>query len=187
MLYRGHIAASTVISLPILAYTGHLTTIVTGAVLLGSLLPDVDEENSFIGRKVPAISFTINKIFGHRGLTHSLIALIILFSISTYTGSFILGGLTLGYFLHLFEDYFSDAGIMWLQPFTKKEFRVPKHLRYLVGGVKEHIIFGICILLILLDINKIFNFHIVIPIVTTIFNIAWNMTGSIGLLIFRAI
>ncbi|WP_195972447.1 metal-dependent hydrolase [Clostridium thermobutyricum] len=187
MLYRTHVITSIAICLPILSYVGDLNSIAVGAVALGALLPDIDEEHSYIGRKVPIISITINKIFGHRGITHSLLVFAILFSLSTYTKSHILGGIALGYFLHLFEDYFSDAGIKWFQPFIKKDFKVPEVLRYKVGGFKEHIILIIVICILFLEINRIFYFRIYIPIVTTIFNIVWNIIGGIGYSLFRII
>lgn len=44
-----------------------------GGLTIGSLFPDIDEENSSIGRKTLLISFFLNKLFGHRGITHRFI------------------------------------------------------------------------------------------------------------------
>lgn len=46
-------------------------------VVLGSLLPDIDEPNSSIGRKTIGISHLINFIFRHRGFTHKFIFFLI--------------------------------------------------------------------------------------------------------------
>lgn len=46
-------------------------------VFLG-LLPDIDSHTSFMGRKFPEISLTIERRFGHRTLTHSLFAISII-------------------------------------------------------------------------------------------------------------
>ena len=43
-----------------------------GAVGIGTLLPDIDEPQSIIGKKTMGISNFIKFIFGHRGFTHSL-------------------------------------------------------------------------------------------------------------------
>lgn len=40
---------------------------------ISALVPDVDEPNSTLGRKVPIISTLINLLLGHRGLTHTLL------------------------------------------------------------------------------------------------------------------
>ena len=42
------------------------------AVGIGTLLPDIDEPQSIIGKKTMGISNFIKFIFGHRGFTHSL-------------------------------------------------------------------------------------------------------------------
>ena len=48
---------------------------------LGSLFPDIDTPHSFIGRRLLPISYIINKVFGHRGLFHSIIFYTIIFMI----------------------------------------------------------------------------------------------------------
>ncbi len=48
----------------------------TVAVIVGAvsgLIADIDEPNSILGSKIPAISTTLNLILGHRGLTHTVI------------------------------------------------------------------------------------------------------------------
>lgn len=44
------------------------------AVLLGSLLPDLDHPGSILGRLFRIISLPLSKLCGHRGFTHSLLA-----------------------------------------------------------------------------------------------------------------
>ena len=41
----------------------------------GSLLPDVDHPRSWAGRRLRPVSILIAAVFGHRGVTHSLLAL----------------------------------------------------------------------------------------------------------------
>ena len=44
---------------------------------IGSLIPDIDHEGSLIGRKMKPVSHVVRKVCGHRGYTHSLLALFI--------------------------------------------------------------------------------------------------------------
>ena len=102
--------------------------------LFGSLLPDLDHTESKFGSKVPFISYPISAIFGHRGITHSLLAITaIAWAMKTYiftgngsTGLYVLfmWPLAIGYLSHLFADLFSYAGIPLFYPFRYK-FRIP--------------------------------------------------------------
>ena len=49
-----------------------------GATILGSLLPDIDSPRSSLGRLVPFISVPIERKWGHRTVTHCLLALLAL-------------------------------------------------------------------------------------------------------------
>ncbi|WP_066869074.1 metal-dependent hydrolase [Clostridium mediterraneense] len=44
---------------------------------IGSLIPDIDSSTSTVGRKVKPISKFISSKFGHRGFTHTILALIL--------------------------------------------------------------------------------------------------------------
>ena len=50
---------------------------VAGAIL-GSVLPDIDSPNSYIGRVLPYASIPIERQWGHRTITHSLLCLLAL-------------------------------------------------------------------------------------------------------------
>lgn len=94
-----------------------------GGILIGSIFPDIDTSNSLINKIIFLLgrnSMESMFKFKHRGFTHTIyawlitliIAIIGLF-INTFAGLF-LGGVSLGYLLHLIEDSFSVAGISWL-------------------------------------------------------------------------
>lgn len=112
----------------------HLFYIGLFVCLLGSLLPDLDHPSSKLGSKLPFISYPIAGIFGHRGITHSLLAITaIAWAMKTYiftgngsTGLYVLfmWPLAIGYLSHLFADLFSYAGIPLFYPFRYK-FRIP--------------------------------------------------------------
>ena len=78
--------------------------------LLGSLLPDIDEPISMIGR-------WFHLPVKHRGLTHTILLLCGLLKWPVFIW------LILGCFLHIFWDSFSRMGVCWLYPFSRyKEY-----------------------------------------------------------------
>lgn len=105
---------------------------------IGSLLPDIDHPDSFIGRRSFGLSKLMNMAFGHRGFTHSFLSTL-LFSATTYIffpAEWAIG-LSVGYTGHLLGDFFSKSGIPLGHPFTKKKFKVPL---YKTGGLSESLI-----------------------------------------------
>lgn len=119
----------------------------------GSLFPDIDHEESYIGRRLRVISWFASRL-GHRGpLTHSLMALLgfaALVSILTLLVNQGLAvtaealaqllpslrlrlavpaavpvGLTIGYASHLIADSGNPHGVPWLYPLTTKRYRLP--------------------------------------------------------------
>ena len=53
---------------------GVLVLVVNSAV--GSVLPDIDLETSYIGCRIPILPKFINRVFGHRGFTHSILCMV---------------------------------------------------------------------------------------------------------------
>ncbi|MCL6571364.1 MAG: bifunctional acetaldehyde-CoA/alcohol dehydrogenase, partial [Bacillus sp. (in: Bacteria)] len=45
----------------------------TAGVVIGSLLPDIDEPKSYVGRRSFGMANKVKEAFGHRGMTHSLV------------------------------------------------------------------------------------------------------------------
>lgn len=117
--------------------------ILGGFAILGSVLPDIDLPNSYIGKKVPAISRKINTRFGHRGLTHypstliviSLLLLIIFQNIEMITlvrGIYFWGsvGFVGGYLSHILLDLFNSRGLALLAPFSKVSIKIPSGITF---------------------------------------------------------
>jgi len=78
-----------------------------GAVVGGiaGVVPDLDEHKSRFGKVFFPISFIINKIFGHRTLTHSLLfAVGIGFILSMFFDSYIWQSATFGILAHIAGD-----------------------------------------------------------------------------------
>lgn len=116
------------------------STVVVAGLILGSVLPDIDETRSWLGRRVPLLSGIIKWLFGHRGLTHSGLILILMGVLLTNTDHTFLHGLSLGVIFHIAGDFFSRSGVPLLYPFTTKRARVPL---YKTGDFIELLIFAL--------------------------------------------
>ena len=92
---------------------------------IGAILPDIDHNKSFIGRILFFISIPINRRFGHRGITHSLILWgpVLLFSFlgSSYIFKAIFW-VSLGAISHIVLDSWNRAGVQMCKPITEKIF-----------------------------------------------------------------
>jgi inner membrane protein len=89
-------------------------------VMLGALLPDIDQPNSKLSNKVKPIAKVISKVSKHRGIFHSLFFALLLPGLVYYfVGSSYGIALFIGYLSHLIIDGFTKEGINFLQPFGK--------------------------------------------------------------------
>lgn len=164
MLYKTHLTTSLAVCLPVLAATGNFTVGNCIAIGIGALLPDVDEPYSWIGRKTRGISDLLHDVFGHRGMTHSLLGITfvlipILFAIAMTPLSFFTGMCVVaGYVLHLIEDSFSANGVKWLLPISNEKFQSGFHIIYYRTGGSVEI--GILILSTIILLIEIVNFSL---------------------------
>ena len=145
----------------------------------GAIFPDIDEPQSYIGRRIPILPRIIKSIFGHRGLTHQflffLIPLITVIAFQTeikniYYGLYLfLIATCIGMFLHQVGDMLSGSknfkgGIRdYFYPFTSsgKYFTpFPKTIRCVVGDRKEQIYNIAFTLIILFELKQILNLSI---------------------------
>jgi len=115
------------------------------AAALGSLAPDIDSPNSFLGRRLWPVSWTVSALVRHRGPTHSLLACLVVM-IGMAAGSrmypawspyFLAFGI--GYASHLLADWFTTEGVPLFWP-NRKRFRSPLNFR--TGGMVENL-FGL--------------------------------------------
>ena len=127
----------------ILASTLCCTTIGNAAlVVIGSLLPDIDHADSALGKSVPFVS----KLFKHRGITHSLLMLIICwFLLSPY--------IAIGVASHILLDMLTKQGVklLWPLPISIKFFPIANLIR--TGGVFEKLLFASMWLLVLVRLG----------------------------------
>ncbi len=104
--------------------------IIPGA-LLTALLPDIDHPGSVIGQRLKWFSVPVARTFGHRGFTHSLLAVIaamLLIRAKAFHPGFIpadvFHAMLIGYLSHLLADMLTPAGIPLFWP-CRWRFRIP--------------------------------------------------------------
>lgn len=95
------------------------------AASLGALLPDIDHPSSWIGRRLWPVSRPLSMVLGHRGLTHSLLAVIgglaVLALMEPARGLARLAEpLALGYLSHLAADALTPSGVPLLWPWRQR-------------------------------------------------------------------
>ncbi|OON41268.1 metal-dependent hydrolase [Izhakiella australiensis] len=93
------------------------------AALLTCLLPDIDHPKSFLGQRLRWISHPVARIVGHRGFTHSLLAVcggIMLLQLHFPENAWIppdaFQGMVVGYLSHIAADMLTPAGVPLLWP-----------------------------------------------------------------------
>lgn len=139
----GGICSGIILSTILLKTTGFsnssliLSAFVVGGGSVGGLMPDIDHPNSKMGHRFKLLSKGINKLFGHRGATHTLVALMLTSTLlflsnlslpilmQPFGYSFTLGYAS-GYFNHLFLDALTPLGIPFFYPFTHKSLHLGK-------------------------------------------------------------
>lgn len=92
------------------------------AALLGSLLPDIDHPQSWAGRKMRVISVPLSLVVGHRGITHSLLAVAGAIALLAIMGTgWMAAPVVIGYLSHLMADALTPSGVPLLWP-SKRRF-----------------------------------------------------------------
>jgi inner membrane protein len=117
--------------------------------ILGSLLPDIDTPDSKMGRKFGIVSDFISKIFGHRGIIHTIWGGMFLCGLFWYFINRVYGAaLFYGFMSHLIADGFTVMGINFTHPILKL------HLSGFVetGSMLENVFFALTIVLIVVMI-----------------------------------
>lgn len=123
--------------------------------LLGALLPDIDEKGSYIGRKLYFISGIFRDLgISHRGFTHFAIIPAILVLLGYILNIDILVWLGAGVFMHDVGDLLTKGGIkgFWYPVLPDKTFGLlPKKYRFYTFSLTEKMV-----ILLLLILNLIF-------------------------------
>lgn len=87
----------------------------------GSLLPDIDHPHSWIGRRTRPVSTAIARALGHRGLTHSAVAVVGLVVLLLHAGlrQGPVSALAVGYLSHLAADMLTPRGLRLAWPLQR--------------------------------------------------------------------
>lgn len=141
MRYYTHIITSLAGVTALAPYLNlHISVPLVSGVLIGSVLPDIDESRSYIGKRIPFFSRPVNLLFGHRGITHSAIACIAAGLMAFTLQHGFTTGLFLGYLFHVAGDLFSKAGVPLFAPLTNKRTTIPI---YRTGKFSELLILAV--------------------------------------------
>ncbi len=96
----------------------------TMAAAIGGLLPDLDHPESVLGRRLPLLSVPLANTFGHRGMTHSLGAVLVMLAVligitTAYhwnTVAWLVPPLIVGYLSHILGDAMTPSGVPLFWP-----------------------------------------------------------------------
>jgi len=106
-------------------------------VLLGSILPDIDEKHSKMNQWVGIFGNLTVFLTKHRGIIHSLpFNFLLLSTISFFFGTYYAIALSVGYVSHLLADGLTPMGVHLFYPFSN--FRINGPVR--TGSFAENII-----------------------------------------------
>lgn len=150
MMAFTHAAAGAASSLLVAQYLNAgpvQSLLVLSGGIAGSYLPDIDHPKSAFGSRVLPLSLPISAIFGHRGITHSLIAVVAMSGLLWWVFQHVnweqgisvpvLVGIAVGYLSHLLGDWLTNSGVPLLWP-SKRRFVSP--LKLCTGDFREYIL-----------------------------------------------
>ena len=103
-----------------------LDPLALGLTTIGALLPDIDHPSSWVGRRLRVISRPLAAMIGHRGVTHSVLAVIACRAFLRWQGlrRAMIDPLVVGYLSHLAADLVTTSGLRLAWP-SKRRQAVP--------------------------------------------------------------
>lgn len=91
------------------------------AAALGALLPDIDHPQSWAGRKMRVVSVPLSLLVGHRGITHSALAVAACLAVLVVMGTgWLAAPVAVGYLSHLLADGLTPSGVPLLWPSRRR-------------------------------------------------------------------
>jgi inner membrane protein len=123
MMAKSHVVlglTAWIASAPLM-HAASFTPAYLGLAVVGSLLPDLDHPKSWVGRRTRPVSTAIAAALGHRGITHSAIAVLALVVVLLHAGyrRGAVGALAVGYLSHLAADMLTPQGLRLAWPFRR--------------------------------------------------------------------
>jgi inner membrane protein len=128
MMAKSHVVigfAAWVVVAPLL-HRSPFDPIDLGLAIAGSLLPDIDHPQSWVGRRTRPVSTVIARSLGHRGITHSALAVVGLVAALLWAGQRrdAVTALAIGYLSHLAADMLTPRGLRLAWP-LRRSWGVP--------------------------------------------------------------
>ena len=118
--------------------TGHAPILAEASVaLMAALIPDLDSHRSYVGRMLPFISSPLEHQFGHRTLTHSLMAQITVGALAYLLlpfGYFL--AIVCGWLSHILADMMTPAGVCWFWP-SRVRCVIPGNVKYRIDSMGQ--------------------------------------------------
>lgn len=123
MMARSHIvvgAAAWMLAAPYL-HGSRTDAVSLGIAVAGALLPDIDHPQSWVGRRTRPVSTLVAGVLGHRGITHSAIAVVGLTWLLLHLGYryAVVAPLIVGYLSHLAADMLTPRGLRLAWPYRR--------------------------------------------------------------------
>jgi inner membrane protein len=151
MMGRSHAAtgaAAVLLVQPHQPWPALVATAALGAAT--ALLPDLDIESSTVSNSLGPVTRLISRgvaavCDGHRGGTHSLVALafVTFLVVGPKVPTLYAIAIVVGYVTHMVADYFTGNGISLLWPFVRRRYGLP--VLGLTGGWREHAVVGVVV------------------------------------------
>ncbi len=93
-----------------------------GLAIIGALLPDIDHPSSWVGRRLRVISRPLAATLGHRGVTHSAVAVLVCLVVLHWQGfrRATIDPLVVGYLSHLAADLLTTGGLRLAWPSPRR-------------------------------------------------------------------
>ena len=159
MTGKTHIVGGIAASLAYAQFTNYDPITMLGAGVIGALVPDICHTGSKIGRKLPLLSKLVNKVFGHRTITHSLLFLVMFAALlnAFIPNEAVKAGFLAGMVSHYLLDMATKQGIKLLYPF-RMTVRFPVTTK--TGGKVESVVFSILSLLSFYFGYEAFRFYL---------------------------
>jgi inner membrane protein len=123
MMAKSHVVvglATWLVAAPLL-HLAPAEPVYLGLAIAGSLLPDIDHPQSWVGRRSRPLSTVIAATLGHRGVTHSAVAVLALIALVLQASGRrgVASALAVGYLSHLAADMLTPRGLRLAWPFRR--------------------------------------------------------------------
>ncbi|AHJ12972.1 putative membrane protein [Sulfurospirillum multivorans DSM 12446] len=163
MTAKGHMLLASTITFGALTYVKQhypiyspsslvSVVIILSGIIVGSIFPDIDEDESYIGNKLKLFSVVISSLFKHRTFTHYLITPILCLTLTyffvephSYTQLFFYS-FSIGILMHDLGDMLTNGGIRGfffpLFPNTRIAL-LPSFLRFGTFSLTEYVFIGL--------------------------------------------